>query len=100
MTIQQLISLLLAFVTVSFAFVSRSSNAMQGRSVAVDSSSSVLMVPRFDKSSQKWFPENEKDMEGGYDPIGSLIRQGPVPFFKRVTDPELYEQMVLKYQAG
>lgn len=33
----------------------------------------------------------------GYPPIGSLIRQGPVPFFIRLAQPDTYEQAVLKY---
>ncbi|KAJ8610595.1 hypothetical protein CTAYLR_007161 [Chrysophaeum taylorii] len=33
----------------------------------------------------------------GYAPIGSLIRQGPVPFFIRLVDPDKYERSVQKY---
>lgn len=33
----------------------------------------------------------------GYGPVGSLIRQGPVPFFIRVTNPDTYEAAVQKY---
>mmetsp|Transcript_3146 Transcript_3146/g.4370 ORF Transcript_3146/g.4370 Transcript_3146/m.4370 type:complete len:168 (-) Transcript_3146:213-716(-) len=35
--------------------------------------------------------------EEGYGPIGSLIRQGPVPFLVRITQPEKYERSVLAY---
>ena len=35
----------------------------------------------------------------GYGPIGSLLRQGPVPFFIRITNPDTYEAAVRKYQA-
>ena len=96
---QRLLILVVSAVTFCHAFVNNAGNDGMIRQ-ATGHAVALSMVPRFDKSSQKWFPENEKDMEGAYGPIGSLIRQGPVPFFKRLTDPELYDQMVLKYQAG
>lgn len=37
--------------------------------------------------------------EEGYGPVGSLIRQGPVPFFIRITNPDTYEAAVKKYMA-
>lgn len=37
--------------------------------------------------------------ERGYGPVGSLIRQGPVPFFIRITNPQTYEAAVEKYMA-
>lgn len=39
------------------------------------------------------------DADEGYGPIGSLIRQGPVPFFIRITNPSTYEAAVDKYMA-
>lgn len=30
-------------------------------------------------------------------PIGSLLRQGPVPFLIRITNPSTYDQAVNKY---
>ena len=33
----------------------------------------------------------------GYGPVGSLLRQGPVPFFIRLVKPDTYEQAVQKY---
>lgn len=33
----------------------------------------------------------------GYGPIGSLLRQGPVPFFIRIVKPDTYEAAVKKY---
>lgn len=41
---------------------------------------------------------SSKDDEG-YAPIGSLIRQGPVPFLIRIVDPEKYERSVVAYMA-
>ena len=58
------------------------------------------MAPKFNKTTQKWEVTSEADNEGSYGAVGSLIRQGPVPFFKRVTDSDLYDQMVLKYMAS
>jgi len=40
----------------------------------------------------KYKPEDE-----GYDAFGSLVRQGPVPFFIRTFKPETYEAAVDKY---
>ena len=38
--------------------------------------------------------------ERGYGPVGSLIRQGPVPFFIRLAKPDTYEAAVDKYMRG
>ena len=35
----------------------------------------------------------------GWGPAGSLIRQGPVPFFIRIVKPDTYEAAVAKYMA-
>ena len=34
----------------------------------------------------------------GYGPFGSLTRQGPVPYFIRITKKETYDAAVTKYQ--
>jgi len=34
-----------------------------------------------------------------YGPFGSLVRQGPVPFFIRLVKPDTYDAAVKKYQA-
>lgn len=57
-------------------------------------------MARFDKSTERWIPENDDETAGaGYGLVGSLIRAGPLPFFKRVTSPDTYDQAVLKYMA-
>lgn len=33
----------------------------------------------------------------GYGPVGSLLRQGPLPFFQRIANPAKYEQSVAFY---
>ena len=33
----------------------------------------------------------------GYGPVGSLLRQGPVPFIIRLVKPDTYDQAVRKY---
>eukprot|EP00956_Cyclotella_meneghiniana_P005686 scaffold7302_cov72-Cyclotella_meneghiniana.AAC.21 len=39
-------------------------------------------------------------MDGSsYGPIGSLYRAGPKPFLQRITNPDIYDQAVLKYMA-
>jgi len=61
---------------------------------------SSLLMARFDQSSQRWIPDgDEEKAEAGYGLVGSLIRAGPLPFFKRVTNSDTYDQAVLKYMA-
>ena len=40
---------------------------------------------------------NEIDESNGYGPVGSLLRQGPVPFLIRVINPSTYDAAVEKY---
>ena len=59
------------------------------------------MAPKFDKTQNKWLPTSpEEEPEAGYDIWGSLLRQGPNPFFNRLLRGEEYEQGVLKFMAG
>lgn len=37
--------------------------------------------------------------DDGYGPLGTLSRQGPVPFFIRLAKPDTYEAAVSKYMA-
>ena len=55
------------------------------------------MAPKFNKTTQIWDAISEADNEGACGSVGRLTRQGPVPFFKHITDFDLYDQMVLKY---
>ena len=58
------------------------------------------MVPRFDKKTNRWFTDDPEEMDGSsYGPIGSLYRAGPKPFLQRITNPDIYDQAVLKYMA-
>jgi hypothetical protein len=62
---------------------------------------SFFMVPRYDKSSKRWYPSGpEEGPEASYGPWVTLLRQGPTPFFTRVFQPDDYEQAVLKFMAG
>ena len=64
-------------------------------------SASLGMAPRFDKAGNKWVATTaEEGPEAGYDVWGSLIRQGPQPFFNRIFKADDYEQAVLKFMAG
>jgi hypothetical protein len=54
-------------------------------------------LPTFNKKTQRWEPG--KDAEEGYDVIGTLLRNGPVPTFTRLTNPDDYQQAVYKFQA-
>ena len=55
--------------------------------------------PKFDKTTNKWEPAKDDDGIYPYDAVGSLLRYGPTPFLKRLTDAEGYEQDVLEYMA-
>jgi hypothetical protein len=60
----------------------------------------LFMVPRFDPQQQKWIPATEEESATvGYAPIRSLLRHGPKAFFVRVTQPDQYDQAVLKFMA-
>jgi hypothetical protein len=68
---------------------------------AVASSSSLAMVPRFDPKEQKWFPSSEEESSSAnYPSIRSLLRHGPKAYFVRVTQPDMYDQAVLKFMAS
>uniref|UniRef100_A0A7S1BHD8 Uncharacterized protein n=1 Tax=Corethron hystrix TaxID=216773 RepID=A0A7S1BHD8_9STRA len=62
------------------------------------SKSSSSAYPKYDKETQKWLITSPEQAEG-YGPSGSLLRQGPLPFFRRIFSPSDYEQAVLKYMA-
>ena len=55
-----------------------------------------FMVPKYDESTQRW---TDPSGETGYGPIGSLLRQGPLPLIQRLRDADGYEQGVLKMMA-
>lgn len=59
------------------------------------------MAPKFDTGLNKWVVSSpDEGPEAGYGPFGSLLRQGPLPFFNRVVKADEYEQAVLKFMAG
>lgn len=54
-------------------------------------------IKHFDKTQVLFANKPSSDLKEGYGPIGSLIRQGPVPFFIRLVKPDTYEAAVNKY---
>lgn len=63
--------------------------------------SSLSMAPKFDKKAARWIPSSPaEDASAGYDAVGSLLRQGPAPFFQRIVNADEYDQAVLKFMAG
>lgn len=68
------------------------------RAVASKQQPPASKLPTFDKASQRWI-SNDSDADGAYGPLDSLLRFGPKPFLKRLTDADNVEQAVLKYQA-
>lgn len=88
--------LLLSIATACVAFAPISSN----NNARVSSSPLFMGAPRFDKSTQRWYPTSEEEgAASGYDAVGSLIRQGPVAYLKRISNPDEYEQACLKFMA-
>lgn len=63
--------------------------------------SSLSAGPNYDKNLNKWVVSSpDEGPEAGYGPLGSLLRQGPLPFFQRIFKAEEYDQAVLKFMAG
>mmetsp|Transcript_21092 Transcript_21092/g.56813 ORF Transcript_21092/g.56813 Transcript_21092/m.56813 type:complete len:175 (-) Transcript_21092:382-906(-) len=63
-------------------------------------SPSIAQLSRTPLSSRSAVVADAKipwDDDQGYGPIGSLIRQGPTPFFQRLVDPAKYEKSVKMY---
>ncbi|KAG7340596.1 hypothetical protein IV203_024139 [Nitzschia inconspicua] len=56
--------------------------------------------PAFDKATETWQKSAADDGQYPYDAVGALLRHGPAPFLKRITDPKGYEQSVLQYMAA
>lgn len=66
----------------------------------LSSSALFMAAPRFDKTAQRWYPASpEEGSESAYDLTGSLLRQGPNAFFKRLLNPDEYDQACLKFMA-
>jgi hypothetical protein len=55
-------------------------------------------LPTFDKTTQKWSPA--PDAEEPYGIGRTLLGNGPVPTFTRLTNPDDYMQAVYKFQAS
>jgi len=60
---------------------------------------SLQMAPRYNPSTERWEATNEEEATPAYGPVGSLIRQGPLPFIQHLTNADEYDQAVLKYMA-
>lgn len=55
-------------------------------------------LPTFDTKTQRWSPA--PDAEEPYGIGRTLMGNGPVPFFTRLTSPDDYMQAVYKFQAN
>jgi hypothetical protein len=90
------------FVVLSLAlvaFVASTTDALAfTKTKAKTNQLSAKDLPKFDKSTQRWQPA--PTAEPGYPIYETLLRNGPVPFFTRLTNPGDYEQAVLKFQAN
>mmetsp|Transcript_66646 Transcript_66646/g.74664 ORF Transcript_66646/g.74664 Transcript_66646/m.74664 type:complete len:213 (+) Transcript_66646:159-797(+) len=53
--------------------------------------------PSYDTQNNLYIINPNDDGIYPYDPIGSLLRQGPAPFWTRLTNADEYEQGILKY---
>mmetsp|Transcript_46305 Transcript_46305/g.112237 ORF Transcript_46305/g.112237 Transcript_46305/m.112237 type:complete len:179 (+) Transcript_46305:1-537(+) len=61
---------------------------------------SLSMAPKYDPVTNRWTPTSpDEEASAGYPAWGSLLRQGPSPFFQRVFNADDYDQGVLKMMA-
>lgn len=75
--------------------------AFQGPCPPSAATTHLNMAPQYDPFSRRWEASSpDESAEAGYPPLGSLIRQGPIPFFQRLKDPYMYDQAVLKMMAN
>mmetsp|Transcript_27875 Transcript_27875/g.34411 ORF Transcript_27875/g.34411 Transcript_27875/m.34411 type:complete len:189 (-) Transcript_27875:252-818(-) len=97
------VSILLAILSacnVVTAFVpSTSLSQVVTRHSQGNNQNGLSMAPKFDKSTQRWIPTTDDEENGGYGPFGTLMRFGPKPVVTRFTNPDEYEQGVLKMMA-
>jgi hypothetical protein len=56
--------------------------------------------PSYDRATERWTKGQDDDGAYPYDAVGALLRHGPGPFIGRLTNPDDYEQNVLKYMAN
>lgn len=84
----------------SVSLVAPTCTSSQGNPISF-SSLSTQLAPTFDKEAAKWIPDSpQEEASAGYGPIGSLLRQGPQPYFQRLFKADDYDQAVLKFMAG
>jgi len=58
------------------------------------------MVPKYDPLTQRWTPSSEEESAANnYPVINSLLRHGPKAFISRITQPDMYDQAVMKFMA-
>ena len=61
---------------------------------------SLSMAPKYDPVTNRWTATtSDEEASAGYPAWGSLLRQGPSPFFQRVFSADDYDQGVLKMMA-
>jgi hypothetical protein len=93
-----IIIIIMKFITIIFflsALCCSVANAFSSSSTQVATS----LLPTFDKKTQRWSPAEGSEEE----PYGlgrTLLGNGPVPAFTRITQSDDYMQAVLKFQAN
>jgi hypothetical protein len=65
---------------------------------SLDSLTKCAMV-KFNSEKKRWEADSEKDLEGAYGVLETVVRNGPLPFIQRITNGDTYEQAVLKYMT-
>ena len=83
-------------ILTTFALLAATNAMIFGGKVAARSKSTI---PTYDKETKTWTKSPNDDGENPYDAVGALLRHGPNPFIARLTNPNDYEQGVLKYMA-
>ena len=86
-----------SMITICLLGLISSSDALSSRAARSKPAIKQSALPTFNAKTQRWVPG--KDAEIGYDIVGTLLRNGPVPTFTRLTSPDDYQQAVFKFQA-
>jgi hypothetical protein len=99
-----LLALCLAFCLADAFAPSSSQRAAQASALfaffgSTKKASSSTKRPTLNPKTNRWEAAPGDDGIYPYDAVGSLLRHGPSPFFTRLTNPDEYEQAVLKYMA-
>jgi hypothetical protein len=94
-----IIIIIMKFITVIFFLSALCCSIANAFSSSSTTQVTTSLLPTFDKKTQRWSPAEGSEEE----PYGlgrTLLGNGPVPAFTRITQSDDYMQAVLKFQAN